>query len=176
MEEKNSKRNIQSRLQTWEKALDLCNTALKLKTLDEQDTQEEDTQYYEDVSQEWQLSHHDQGLIIPTNTDEAMRVLRDFRPSQNTPATLQTILSTRADPNIIVGSNGMTPLHNIVAFARRAHVRDMRRLLLDAGATESDDVKERWEIRCRADASDDGWLANFHQEPSLVPSMNHESQ
>jgi hypothetical protein len=88
---------------------------------------------------------------------------------------LQTILSTKADPDIIVGTNGMTPLHRVVAFARKAHVREMRRLLLEAGATESDDLKERWKIRCRADESDEGWVANFREDPELVP-MNHVSQ
>ena len=51
----------------------------------------------------------------------------------------------------------------------------MRRLLLEAGAMESDAMKERWELGCRAVASEDAWVANFHREPTLVPNMSNES-
>ena len=163
--------------QTWEKALKLCNAAIKSETSDIQETQ-----YYEpddvgDLSQDFSnLSFHDQELFIPTNREEATRVLSEFRPSQNIPATLQGILAAKADPNIIIGAGGITPLHNVIAFARKVHVCDMRRLLLEAGAMESDAMKERWSLRCRADASDAAWVANFHQEPTLVPSISSESQ
>ena len=55
-------------------------------------------------------------------------------------------------------------------------MRDMRRLLLEAGAKESDAMKDRWGVRCRADASDDAWVASFHREPTLVPDVISESQ
>ncbi len=89
---------------------------------------------------------------------------------------MQAILAAKADPNNIIVAGGIAPLHNVIAFARRAHVRDTRRLLLEAGAMESDAMKERWKLRCRADASDAAWVANFHQEPMLVPNMSSESQ
>ena len=178
--ENTPERYVRTRLRTWMKALELCKAVLKLKRLDEEDTQyyEEDLHYYEDdLSQGFQsLSLCDQDFLIPASSAEATKILSEFRPSQNTPAALQTILSTKADPNILIGSSGMTPLHNIVAFARRSHVGEMRRLLLEAGATENNDMKKRWELRSSADASDDAWVANFHQEPALVPDMVRESQ
>ena len=41
----------------------------------------------------------------------------------------------------------------------------MRDLLLRAGAVENDEIKERWEIRRRADACEEPWLRNFHRDP-----------
>ena len=174
-EEKSLERDIRRRLQTWEKALELCNAAMKLKKPDDEETQYYEPDDVEDLSQAFSnLSLQDQELIIPTSLGEATRVLSGFRPSQNIPVTLQAILAAKADPNIIMGAGGITPLHNVIAFARKAHVRDMRRLLLEAGAMESDAMKERWGLRCRADASDAAWVANFHQEPTLVPNMSSE--
>ena len=139
---------------------------------DEEETQYHEPEDMEELSQDFSnLSLSDQELIIPTTPDEATRVLSCFRPSQNIPATLQAILAAKADPNIIIESGGITPLHNVITFARKVHVRDMRRLLLEVGAKESDAMKERWLLRCRADASDEAWVANFHQEPTLVPDM-----
>ena len=136
--------DIRDHLKTWEKALELCNRALQLKEPDDEETQYFEPDVVEDLSQDFSnLTLQDQDLIIPTSPEEATRVLSEFRPSQNIPATLQTILAVKADPNIIIGTRGITPLHNIIAFARKAHVRDMRRLLLEAGATESDDMKDR---------------------------------
>ena len=176
-EEDSLKRDIRGRLQMWEKALELCNAALKLKKPDDEETQYYEPEDVEDLSQDFSnLSLQDQELIIPTSSEEATRVLSCFRPSQNIPATLQAILAAKADPNIIIGAGGISPLYNVIAFARKAHVRDMRRLLLEAGAMESDAMKERWGLRCRADAADDAWVANFHQEPTLVPNMSSEGQ
>lgn len=169
--------DIRGRLQTWEKALELCNAVTKSKKPDDEEIQFYEPDDVEDLSQDFSnLLFQDQELIIPTSPGEATRVLSGFRPSQNIPVTLQAILAAKADPNIILGAGGITPLHNVIAFARKAHVRDMRRLLLEAGAMESDAMKERWGLRCRADASDAAWVANFHQEPTLVPHMSSESQ
>ncbi len=175
-EDKSLECDIRGRLQTWEKALELCNGVIKLKKPDEEETQNYEPVEMEDLSQDVSnVSIQDQELIIPTSPEEATRVLSGFRPSQNIPATLEGILAAKADPNIIIGAGGIAPLHNVIAFARKAHVRFMRRLLLEAGAMESDAMKERWELRCRADASDEAWVANFHQEPTLVPNMSCES-
>ena len=166
----------QVRLQMWEKALELCNAAKKSEKIDAEETQYYEPDDMEDMSQDFSnLSFRDQELIIPTSLEEATRVLSEFRPSQNIPVTLQNILDAKADPNIIIGAGGITPLHNVIAFARKAHVRDMRRLLLEAGVMESDAMKERWGLRCRADASDAAWVANFHEEPTLIPSISSDS-
>ena len=77
---------------------------------------------------------------------------------------MQKLLAARADPNIVVG-NDIPPLINVYAFASRDHVGLMRNMLLEAGAVESDAMKERWDVRRRADASEDAWLRNFHRDP-----------
>ena len=78
---------------------------MKLKKPDDEETQYHEAEDLEDLSQDFSnLSLHDQELIIPTSPDEATRVLSEFRPSQNIPATLQTILAVKADPNIIIGA------------------------------------------------------------------------
>jgi len=169
--------DVRDRLQVWEKALRLCNAALKRQKPDDEETQCYEPDDMDDLSQDFSvLTLQEQELTVPTTPMEATRVLSGFRPSQNTPVTLQTILAAKADPNIIVGAGGITPLHSVIAFARKAHVRDMRRLLLKAGAQESDVMKERWELRRHADAVDDAWVANFHQEPTSLPSVSSQSQ
>ena len=105
---------------------------------------------------------------LPSNPEEATRLLSNFRPSRNTPQMLATILSSRADPNIIAGDGAIHPLRNVTAFARNAHVREMRKLLLEAGAQEDDEARKRWVTRCRADAADRAWMENFHKDPNLV--------
>ena len=68
------------------------------------------------------------------------------------------------DPNVVV-DNDIPPLTNVYAFASRDHVGLMRNMLLDAGAVESDAMKERWDVRRRADACEDAWMRNFHRDP-----------
>ena len=104
----------------------------------------------------------------PSSPEEATRLLSNFRPSRNTPQTLATILNSRADPNIIAGDGAIPPLRNVTAFARNVHVREMRKLLLEAGAQEDDEARERWATRRRADAADKAWMENFHKDPDLV--------
>ena len=87
-EEKSLERDIRGHLQKWEKALELCNAAMKLKKPDEEETQYYEPEDVEDLSQDFSnLSLQYQELIIPTSPDEATRVLSGFRPSQNIPAT-----------------------------------------------------------------------------------------
>ena len=111
-----------------------------------------------------------EGTAVPSPSShaEATRLLSEFRPSRNTPQTLAAILDARADPNIITGDGDIHPLLNVMAFARKAHVRTMRRLLLEAGAEEDDEARKRWVTRCRADEDDKAWMERFHREPDLV--------
>ena len=52
-----------------------------------------------------------------------------------------------------------------MTFAPAEHVKNMRQLLLDAGAIEDAELKERWVQRRNADAFEDAWLRNFHGDP-----------
>ena len=51
-----------------------------------------------------------------------------------------------------------------MCFARPCDVREMRLLLLEHGALESNADKKRWEDREDYDMKEPAWLANFHRD------------
>jgi len=93
------------RLEQWRKALELCNTALKLKEPDDEETPYHEADEANDSSQDFsKLSLQEQGSILPTTPVETARVLSVLHPSQNMPVALQAVLDADVDPNIIVGA------------------------------------------------------------------------
>ena len=58
----------------------------------------------------------------PKNPDEATAMLAKFRPIRSTPEDLQSLLEARADPNMTVGEGSISPMENIMTFAREIHV------------------------------------------------------
>ena len=58
----------------------------------------------------------------PKNPDEATAMLAKFRPIRSTPEDLQRLLEARADPNMTVGEGSISPMENIMTFAREVHV------------------------------------------------------
>ena len=58
----------------------------------------------------------------PKNPDEATAMLAKFRPIRSTPEDLQRLLEARADPNMTVGEGNISPMENIMTFAREIHV------------------------------------------------------
>ncbi len=79
-------------------------------------------------------------------------------------SVIYEFVSARADPNVTM-SGDIHPLLNVMTFAHADRVGPMRDLLLRAGAVESDDAKEQWAIRRRADACEEAWMRNFHRDP-----------
>ena len=61
-------------------------------------------------------------LPDPKNPDEATAMLAKFRPIRSTPEDLQRLLEARADPNMTVGEGSISPMENIMTFAREIHV------------------------------------------------------
>ena len=55
--------------------------------------------------------------------------------------------------------------------SRRLH-KLLSLALLEAGAMETDAMKECCDLRCRVDASDDMSIAHFQVKSALVPNMN----
>ena len=51
-----------------------------------------------------------------------------------------------------------------MCFARPCDVREMRLLLIEHGAMESNADKKRWEEREEYDMKEPAWLANFHRD------------
>ena len=58
----------------------------------------------------------------PKNPDEATAMLAKFRPIRSAPEDLQRLLEARADPNMTVGEGSISPMENIMTFAREIHV------------------------------------------------------
>ena len=49
-------------------------------------------------------------------------MLAKFRAIRSTPEGLQRLLEARADPNMTVGEGNISPMENIMTFAREIHV------------------------------------------------------
>ena len=84
-------------------------------------------------------------------SSEATLALKRFRPLRSRPADLEHLLACRADPNASPDAGCISPLRNVMTFATEAHVEQMRKLLLDHGAHESEDDRDRWILRQKAD-------------------------
>ena len=82
---------------------------------------------------------------------EATAELSRFRPIKSTPSDLKYLLESRADPNLPLKPGDITPLRKVMTFAGMKHVAEMRDLLLQYGANENNEDKDRWELRQRAD-------------------------
>ena len=57
-------------------------------------------------------------LPEPKSADEATAMLAKFRPIRSTPEDLQRLLEARADPNMTVGEGSISPMENIMTFAK----------------------------------------------------------
>ena len=88
----------------------------------------------------------------PLTREEADVALQAFRPIKARPEDLAHILSCRADPNKPLTVPGdINPLRKVLCFARPEHVAEMRELLLDHRADETEDDRKQWVTRQRAD-------------------------
>ena len=95
---------------------------------------------------------------------DASAKLARFRPINETVESLRALLEARAEPNVILAPGCLSPLRNVICFAHKNDVAAMRTVLLENGATEQPDDKERWEIRRRADYNEIAWLKKFHSD------------
>ena len=88
----------------------------------------------------------------PLTKEEADEELRKFRPIRSCPAELEHLLACRADPNgnKPLADGDISPLRNVLTFADGHHVEKMRELLLEYGAEETEEERERWRICERA--------------------------
>jgi len=88
----------------------------------------------------------------PLTREEADVALQAFRPIKARPEDLAHILSCRADPNKALTVPGdINPLRKVLCFARPEHVAEMRKLLLEHEADETEDDRKQWVTRQRAD-------------------------
>jgi len=81
---------------------------------------------------------------LPLTPAQATEALETFHPVRSCPADLEHLLQCRADPNMPIKEGNISPLRNVIAFARsEVHLEKMRQLLLDYGANESKEDRER---------------------------------
>ena len=130
------------------------------ETLRRRDTMDESDYEYEDVSDDsdppWMMEHTEelpksQSTRPILNSMDATAELLRFRPIQSTPSDLKYILENRANPNVSLKSGEISPLRRVMSFAHEKHVAEMRDLLLEFGAIETDEDKDRWKLRQRSD-------------------------
>jgi hypothetical protein len=130
----------------------------------QRDEEEEEAVYVSDEEPEeddpWMLEHPltedlpatPPSQKAPLTPHEADVALQGFRPIKARPEDLKHILYCRADPNKPLTVPGdLNPLRKVLCFARERHVVEMRQLLLDHGADETDDDRKRWVTRQQAD-------------------------
>ncbi len=91
----------------------------------------------------------------PTLTPlEATAELTRFRPIHGKPSDLKHLLECKADPNMPLKLGDISPLRKVMSFAAERYVAQMRDLLLQYGANESDKDRERWDSRQQADIAE----------------------
>ena len=71
---------------------------------------------------------------LPLTPAQATEALEKFRPIRACPADLEHLLQCRADPNMPVKEGNISPVRNVIAFARsEAHVEKMGQLRWTTG-------------------------------------------
>ena len=109
----------------------------------------------------------------PQSVVEATALLAQFRPFRMSIESMKKLLEARADPNITLPET-LHPLMNVYAFAPADKIVEFRDILLTAGAIEDKEMKERWVIRRRADASEGAWMRRCHGDDRVGASMAYE--
>jgi len=85
---------------------------------------------------------------------EATAELPKLRPIISNPSDLKHLLECKADPNAPIKSGSISPLRNVMSFAKEKDVAEMRDMLLQFGANENEKDKQRWDLRQRADVAE----------------------
>jgi hypothetical protein len=99
----------------------------------------------------------------PTNAVEATIQLATYHASPWGLARLRLLLDMRADPNIVIGDKGFSPLRTVIVFACVDHV-EMRDVLLSYGARETKEDRESWQRRRLVEKNEAAWLQNRHKD------------
>ena len=92
---------------------------------------------------------------------EATAELTRFRPIHGTPSDLKYLLECKADANMPLKDGDISPLRKVMSFATERYVTQMRELLLQYGAFETDADRERWMLRQRADVAEQIMKNNY---------------
>ena len=105
-----------------------------------------------------------QKIVPPKNEDHATQMFAAVSPAFTSIEDFKMLLNARANPNARK-PGCLSSLAKVLTFAMPCHVKEMRELLLDAGAVETNALKMQWDLRQRADASEAAWQKAFHNDP-----------
>ena len=152
---------------------------VSLETIDESDYEDERS---DNSEPEWMKGYPSEEespeeVLQPTRPAltplEAMAELARFRPIHGKPCDLKHLLECKADPNMPLRVGHMSPLRNVMTFAKESYVIQMRDLLLKHGAKESDKDRERWDLRQRADIAEKVMNYTKHRAQSSNQLLKH---
>ena len=133
---------------------------VSLETIDESDYEDERSdssvpewmqEYPSEEDSPEESSQPARPILTPL---EATAELTKFKPIISKPSDLQHLLECNADPNMPVKLGDISPLRKVMSFAAERYVAQMRNLLLQYGANESDKDRERWDSRQQADIAE----------------------
>ena len=102
----------------------------------------------------------------PLSPSEATEALLKFRALYAKPSDLRHLLDSRADPNADLKSDQISPLRIVLMMAAPEYVADMRTMLLEYGADESEDDRKRWIVRSRSDECEERRQNDYHNTSS----------
>jgi hypothetical protein len=80
----------------------------------------------------------------PLTREEADHELKHFRPIRSYSHHLEHILACRANPNKPCIDGDISPLRKVRTFAQENHVEEMRELLLEHCARETEEDRKQW--------------------------------
>ena len=101
---------------------------------------------------------------VNTPTEATEVLLNTFRPIRESVGELRRLLDLKADPNAPVPAGLISPLQHVLLFAPVKNVVSMRDLLLQHGAVETEDDKERWKIRQDSDRFEPARVRDFYED------------
>jgi len=104
-------------------------------------------------------------LPDPATADEATALLARFRPIRSSPDALERLLERRANPNLQNGIGSVSPLWNVLHWAKREDLTGMRKLLLDYGATNTQEHDRYWEWKVSYYKHEKAWIRQMYEDP-----------
>ena len=122
------------------------------------------TEHSKDIVSELTWAPRTKKVATPENERHATQLLAAVEIPFTTVEDLRMLLDARADPNVR-GSEGMSILKTVLSFAMPSCVKEMRELLLDAGADEDKALKAQWHVCEEAMACESAWMEKRHREP-----------
>ena len=99
-----------------------------------------------------------------TPQEATYELMQTFRPIRESVDELRRLLNAKADPNADIDKGNISPLQKVMTFAPEKRVAAMRTVLLLHGAEETEEDKERWDLRQKTDANETNYVRLFYED------------